>query len=136
MAPTTQERMMSRREAAEFLGVHYNTVRGYEERGLLTPERVSTGGGIEEVRYPRSEVEGLVTDGVVPKYRRGHPRPSQAGSPDEATILALEQQIELLQGQILSQRELIESLQQALQSAQEERRETLQMLERIATGKR
>jgi DNA-binding transcriptional MerR regulator len=68
---------MSRREAAEYLGVRYNTVRGYEERGLLKARKVTVG-GIEEVRYPRADVVSILSSGIVPRYKRGNPRPSLA----------------------------------------------------------
>jgi len=65
-----ETRTMSRREAAAFLGVHYNTIRSYEERGMLTPQRVKLG-GIEEVRYSVEEVRALTEDVAVKRARVG-----------------------------------------------------------------
>lgn len=54
-----QEKLLSRREAAEYANVHYNTIRQWEDRGLLHPRRMLFG-RVEEVRIPLSELRELV----------------------------------------------------------------------------
>lgn len=54
MAGTT----LSRREAAEYLGVHKNTIRNLEKRGELAVTHVKVGRG-QEARYKLSDLAAL-----------------------------------------------------------------------------
>lgn len=128
----TTEDTMSRREAAMYLGVHYNTIRGYEERGLLRPQRVTVG-GVEEVHYARDEIEKLVEQ--VPRYRRGNARPDTL-APERSALLSLEQQVSSLRAQIAALREMLEDKDRQIASLRDERTDLLQTVKDIATGKR
>lgn len=68
MSLMTEERQktLSRREAAAYAGVHYNTIRQWEDRELLHPVRVMVG-RVEEVRIPLDELEKLVRDRPEPQ---------------------------------------------------------------------
>jgi MerR HTH family regulatory protein len=75
---------ITRREAAAILGVHYNTIRGLEDRGELT-RKIEMRNNIETVVYRRDQVEAL---------RDRYPRlDSDAGGPSQAEILALRSQL-------------------------------------------
>lgn len=65
-----ETKTLSRREAGTMLGVHYNTIRAYEAKGLLSPIRVVVG-GIEEVRYTVEEVRALTEDVALKRRRSG-----------------------------------------------------------------
>jgi len=53
--------MMTRREAAKYAGVHYNTVRLWEKQGRITPERVMVG-GVEEVRISVEQLTAIIDE--------------------------------------------------------------------------
>jgi hypothetical protein len=57
--------LVSRREAADMLGINPRTVREYERRGLLSPIRLNC----RVIRYRREELERLIDDcsATVPK---------------------------------------------------------------------
>ena len=54
-------RLMSRREVASMLGVHTETIKRYQRKGLL-PAIVFNS---RLIRYERTEVERLIQDGKI-----------------------------------------------------------------------
>lgn len=55
---------LNRREAAEYLGVHPNTIRNFERRGVLRGTRVDVN-GVEQIRFPIVALEALAEERVT-----------------------------------------------------------------------
>lgn len=56
-----EQQTLSRREAATYCGVHYNTIRQWERQGRITPRRVMAG-GVEEVRIPLDQLTTILEE--------------------------------------------------------------------------
>ena len=54
-------RFMSRREVASMLGVHTETIKRYQRKGLLPAIVLNS----RLIRYERTEVERLIQDGKI-----------------------------------------------------------------------
>lgn len=70
--PTPDDDLIGRRDAAELAGVHYNTIRLWENAGLLEPSKVTVGRRTE-VRYRRDELEAVAE---AQRDKRGAPTTS------------------------------------------------------------
>lgn len=77
----TEEILLSRREAARVAGVHYNTVRLWEQSGRLTPHRQENG----DVLISRSELDEVI-----------EARKEETGDGDNPRVAALETEVRLL----------------------------------------
>jgi hypothetical protein len=103
--------LLSRREAADLAGVHYNSIRGWEKSGALKTERTKVGGR-EEVRINRGDLEELLDR----KGRR--PRPSselatersaqRRGDPTPAALTSARERIVALEAENRVLREVLE----------------------------
>jgi hypothetical protein len=108
---------ITRREAAAILGVHYNTIRGREERGELT-RKDEMRNNVKTAVYRRDQVEALRS-----QYRRLNPdgdRPVQ------------QSEIMELRSQLAARMARIEELSERLAECESERRQLLaRLLERL-----
>ena len=53
-------KMLTRKEVAEILGVHPNSIKNYEKAGIITPVRITTA----TIRYKYTDVEALMEKGA------------------------------------------------------------------------
>lgn len=71
-APDDTEELLGRRDAAERAGVHYNTIRLWENAGHLDPIRVTVGRRVE-VRYRAEQLDAVAES---QREKRNAPPPS------------------------------------------------------------
>lgn len=121
---------LSRREAAAYAGVHYNTIRLWEQRGRLEPERVTVN-GVEEVRIPIAQLEELMQERDEVTTARSRPRPTFT-SPENARLWAALEKLEVENSKLSTRCQLLEqensTLRERLEANEAERERLLTKL--------
>jgi DNA-binding transcriptional MerR regulator len=115
------EDTISRSEAAKRYGRHYNTIRKWEKKGLVTPQRIMVN-GVEEVRLPVAELDAVAARMGGTSDDVDAARPTTEESWEQYEELqrfrrdnaALEATVELLREQVEFLRGHLSELQEAL----------------------
>ena len=134
-----EETTLTRREAARYVGVHYNTIRLWERQGRITPERVMAG-GVEEVRIPIDQLTEIMTSrGEQPEASLLLRPESIQRSPEAMTLWRLYEEVmgdnRRLSEDLATERMRCAQLETRLEKCEKESGKLLQAVLSIAHGK-